>query len=112
MIDLGATVCTKRPPRCEECPLALHCAWRAGGCTGPDPAEGSGGTSGRQAAFPGSDREGRGRLVEALRRGPVPVAELDRAAGWPGDAGRASRVAAGLVADGLAVESGGALVLP
>ena len=30
MMDLGATVCTPRAPRCLLCPLAGHCAARAG----------------------------------------------------------------------------------
>lgn len=34
MMDLGATVCTARDPRCLLCPLAGHCVGRAGG----DPA--------------------------------------------------------------------------
>lgn len=34
MMDLGATVCTPRDPRCLLCPLAAGCAGRAGG----DPA--------------------------------------------------------------------------
>ena len=31
MMDLGATVCTPRAPRCDVCPLAAGCAGRAGG---------------------------------------------------------------------------------
>lgn len=31
MMDLGATVCTARGPRCPVCPLARDCAGRAGG---------------------------------------------------------------------------------
>jgi A/G-specific adenine glycosylase len=31
MMDLGATVCTPRAPRCLLCPIAEHCAARAGG---------------------------------------------------------------------------------
>jgi A/G-specific adenine glycosylase len=79
-----------------------------GGGASPDPA--SGGT--RQSAFAGSDRQGRGRLVDALRRAPVPEGDLAAAAGWPDQPERAARVAAGLVADGLAAVVDGALVLP
>jgi A/G-specific adenine glycosylase len=110
MLDLGATVCTKSAPRCGECPLAASCAWAAAG--GPDPAVGSAGAGGRQSAFAGSDRQGRGRLVDALRLGPVSVSDVAEAAGWPGDPARAARVAAGLVADGLAVAEAGVLRLP
>ena len=112
MLDLGATVCAKRSPRCPSCPLADQCAWCLGGRTGPDPAERSAGVSSRQPRFEGSDRQGRGRLVDALRRGPVPLTELAHVAGWPEDGARAGRVAASLVADGLAVESAGRLALP
>jgi A/G-specific adenine glycosylase len=102
MLDLGATVCTKRVVRCAECPVTAHCAWHLAGHPSPDPAEGSAGTSGRQSAFEGSDRQGRGRLVDALRAGPVGAADLASVMGWPADPLRAERVAATLLADGLA----------
>jgi len=102
MLDLGATVCTKRVARCQVCPLADSCAWHRNGHPEPDPAEGSGGTSGRQSVFEGSDRQGRGRLVEALRRSSsVSSDQLPAAMGWPGETARARQVATGLVADGL-----------
>lgn len=111
MLDLGATVCTKSTPRCPACPVVASCAWAGAG--GPDPAVGSAGEGGRQSTFAGSDRQGRGRLVDALRLGPVPRAGVAVAAGWPDDPQRAERVAAGLVADGLAVVAGdGSLQLP
>ena len=105
MLDLGATVCTSRAPRCEVCPLAAanSCAWRRAGCPDADPAAGSAGTSGRQSKFAGSDRQGRGRLVAALRLGPVVVGDLAATMGWPGDEQRAAAVAAGVIADGLAI---------
>ena len=110
MLDLGATVCTKAAPRCDACPLVGCCAWAGAG--GPDPAVGSAGEGTRQSTFAGSDRQGRGRLVDALRLGPVPWAGVAAAAGWPGDPDRAERVAARLVADGLAVPEAGGLRLP
>jgi len=104
VFDLGASVCTKRAPRCDACPLRdAGCAWAATGWPEPDPVHGSAGISTPQSRFDGSDRQGRGRLVDALRRGPVPAGDLARAMGWPGDRARAERVAATLVADGLAV---------
>ena len=112
MLDLGATVCVARAPRCDACPVAAWCAWSLGGRPDPDPAEGSAGVSGRQAAFAGSDRQGRGHLVDALRRGPIALDGVPAAAGWPDDPARAHRVAATLVADGLAVELDGKLALP
>jgi A/G-specific adenine glycosylase len=101
MLDLGATVCTRRTPRCGACPVARWCAWAAAGTPAPDPADGSAGVSGGQSRFEGSDRQGRGRLVEALRAGPVPPGALADATGWPGDDERAQRIATGLLADGL-----------
>ena len=104
VLDLGATVCTARRPACGRCPLAHGCAWFGSG--GPDPAAVG---TGRQSRFAGSDREGRGRLLDALRRGPV--ADRGAACGWPADPLRAERVAAQLVAEGFAVERGDVLEL-
>jgi A/G-specific adenine glycosylase len=97
ILDLGATVCTKRNPACDVCPLTRDCAWRG---LGPDPAA----TGSRQSRFEGSDRQGAGRLVDALRAGPVSSRPSDLAVtmGWPGNPERALRVALRVVADGLA----------
>ncbi|MDP9388672.1 MAG: A/G-specific adenine glycosylase, partial [Actinomycetota bacterium] len=78
----------------------------------PDPATGSAGAGRPQSDFAGSDRQGRGRLVDALRRGTVPWGHVPAAAGWEHDPGRARRVADALVADGLAVADAGGLRLP
>jgi len=101
MLDLGATVCTRRAPRCDTCPVVERCAWATSGWPSPDPADGSAGVSGGQSRFEGSDRQGRGRLVEFLRSSPVPADELPTVIGWPDDPARAEHVAATLVADGL-----------
>jgi A/G-specific adenine glycosylase len=99
VMELGATAC--RPnPLCDTCPVAARCTWLASGAAAADdpwvrPR--------RQSRFEGSDRQGRGRLVDALRRGPVRHADLPATMGWPDDPERAERVAATLVADGLAV---------
>ncbi len=103
MLDLGATVCRSRQPRCHDCPVASTCTWWVKGDKAIDPAVGSSGVSGKQSRFTGSDRQGRGRLVEALRSGPVAADDLAAAMGWPGDVERATRVTATLVTDGLAV---------
>jgi A/G-specific adenine glycosylase len=96
ILDLGATVCTKRAAACDRCPVARHCAWRH---HGPDPAV----HPKPQSRFEGSDRQGRGRLVDALRAGCVDAdpANLAKVMGWPDDPARAERVAKSLVADGL-----------
>ncbi len=99
VMELGATTCRPKP-RCDECPVAGRCAWRAAGAdAGDDPWV----RPRRQSPFDGSDRQGRGRLVDALRRGAVDHADIPAAMGWPDDAERAERVAATLLADGLAV---------
>lgn len=103
MLDLGATVCRPHRPACGTCPVAASCEWRLAGNAAPDPAIGSAGVSGGQSRFEGSDRQGRGRLVDALCAAPVPAPDLASVMGWPDDPARARRVAATLVADGLAV---------
>ena len=74
---LGTRRCSTSGPRCAGpvprtatgAPSPPAVRWRGG--AGPDPAVGSAGVSGRQSRFEGSDRQGRGRLVDALRHGPV-----------------------------------------
>jgi A/G-specific adenine glycosylase len=112
MLDLGATVCRARTAACAECPVTLGCTWfEAGGAT-EDPAGGSAFVSGPQSTFAGSDREGRGRLVHALRAGVVPRSEAAAVAGWPDDPERAERIVVGLLGDGLVEEAGQDLCLP
>jgi A/G-specific adenine glycosylase len=65
-----------------------------------------------QSRFDGSDRQGRGALVAALRGGAVADDALPAVMGWPDDPARAERVAAGVVADGLAVRTASGFVLP
>lgn len=112
VFDLGASVCRKRSPRCDECPIRAHCAWARAGFPPPDPIDGSAGISAPQSRFDGSDRQGRGRLVDALRRGPVARGALAAVMGWPDDPDRAELVATTLVRDGLAVLAGGRYRLP
>ncbi|MEN3274113.1 MAG: A/G-specific adenine glycosylase [Actinomycetota bacterium] len=112
VFDLGALVCVKREPRCDVCPIVTDCHWAQSGFAPPDPVLGSAGISGPQSTFVGSDRQGRGRLVDALRRGPVALGDLPVVMGWPDDLLRAGRVAETLVADGLAVSDGDVLRLP
>ena len=109
LLDLGAVVCRARNPACADCPIREGCSWRG---RGDDPAVGSAGVGGRQARFEGSDRQGRGRLVATLAEGPVDAEHLPSVMGWRDDPARAQRVAAGLVADGLAVTDGGRWSLP
>jgi hypothetical protein len=72
----------------------------------PDPWR-LGPTARRQSTFGGSDRQGRGRLLDALRYAEVDDQDLAAASGWPAEPGRARRVAAALVEEGFAEWSGG-----
>jgi hypothetical protein len=66
-----------------------------------------------QSTFAGSFRQGRGRLVAALRSGPITAGSIAVAAGWPDHAERAARAVTSLVADGLAVvDDHGTVSLP
>ena len=105
MFDLGAGVCGARSAACEACPVQDHCGWRG---RGPDPAR----PATKQSTFEGSDRQGRGRLVDAMRAAPVADSDLAEVMGWPDDEGRALRVAATLVDDGLAVHRNARWELP
>lgn len=107
IMEVGARHCRKRAPRCETCPLVGECVWAATDGS-PDPADGTGTT---QSRFEGSDRQGRGRLVDALRRGPVELDDADSITGWA-DATRTASVVEGLVRDGLVHLDQGVLRLP
>ena len=103
LLDFGAACCTKRGPSCEVCPLFEWCTWQG---LGPDPAVGSAAVSTGQSPFIGSDRQGRGRLVAALREGPVSQSQAHEVMGWHGDRARTARVVEGLIADGLVERRG------
>ena len=97
LMDLGATICVARRPRCPSCPLT-DCPSR-GRVTDPPPGRRGDG----RERFEDSDRWARGRVVAALAGGH-PLPELEEA--------RRARVLAGLERDGLVVRCGGALELP
>jgi A/G-specific adenine glycosylase len=95
-MELGQVVCTARAPRCDACPIAVLCAWRAAGYptyAGP-PAP-------KQKRYEGSDRQVRGLILRELRASetPVPGAVIDTL--WP-DAVQRERALAGLLRDALA----------
>ena len=105
-MELGATVCTARSPRCEICPLIDDCAWVAAGR--PD----TGDTRRRQAAFEGSDRQARGAVLRTLRdAAPHGVLLSGVLADWP-DPRQRDRAIDSLIADGLAEADGELLSLP
>lgn len=105
-MELGAVVCSARAPRCDVCPIAHVCAWRAAGY--PD----TGDTRRRQARYEGSDRQARGAVMRALRDAAshaLPQAAV--AADWP-DPRQRDRAIDSLVADGLVEAVDGQLRLP
>nr|WP_046398914.1 A/G-specific adenine glycosylase [Microbacterium liquefaciens] len=105
-MELGATVCTSRAPRCPLCPLAGSCAWLAAGR--PDTGDGRR----RQAAYEGSDRQARGAVLRLLRSRDPEAVPLDAVLpDWP-DTGQRDRAIDSLIADGLAEADGATLFLP
>lgn len=106
MMELGAIVCVARSPRCDDCPLAQRCAWRAAGYpayAGPRKAV--------QKKYEGSDRQVRGRILAELRASHIPVTPEELEDVWP-DAAQRDRALRGLLDDGLAVAEDGGYTLP
>jgi A/G-specific adenine glycosylase len=67
LMDLGATVCLARIPRCEVCPLAAPCPSRG---TRDEPAR-------KQGPFEGSFRQRRSETLRLVATAAAPRAELD-----------------------------------
>ena len=97
VMELGAVICTARTPRCEVCPIATACAWRAAGYPEYDGARRT-----TQKKYEGSDRQVRGLILGLLRdvSGTVPKSDIDNA--WPEPLQR-GRALDGLLVDGLVV---------
>ena len=103
LMDLGATVCVARAPRCPECPLETVCVARQRGpVAAPAPR--------RRAAFATSDRRVRGNILRVLRDEPegVSVAALSRTIAD----GRVPRLVTVLVGEGLVERAGRRVRLP
>jgi A/G-specific adenine glycosylase len=90
LMDLGATICLARIPRCEACPLAERCPSRGRRY----PAER------RQSRFEGSFRQRRATTLRRVAARALPVAELDPEA------------LSSLAADGLVQVRAGLAALP
>jgi A/G-specific adenine glycosylase len=90
LMDLGATVCLARVPRCGSCPLASGCPSRGRRFA---PLR-------KQSRFEGSFRQRRSATLRLVAHGPKPIAELD------GDA------VAALARDALVSVDGGLVSLP
>ena len=90
LMDLGATVCLARVPRCGMCPLADSCPSRG---RRYEPLR-------RQSRFEGSFRQRRATLLRLVAEKPAPLAALDREA------------VDALVSDGLVEVDGDLIRLP
>lgn len=98
LMELGATVCTARTPRCGLCPLD-RCAWRqAGFPPAQEPAR-------RGQTYAGTDRQVRGRLLDVLRANDSPVARADLDVAWLTDTAQRDRALYSLLADGLVTQT-------
>jgi A/G-specific adenine glycosylase len=91
LMDLGAIVCVARTPACDRCPITSGCATQ--GSLADE-------TRHRQAAYAGSFRERRGKVLALLRAGTVRTADLD------------GEALASLLDDGLAEVTRGRAHLP
>ena len=90
LMDLGATVCLSRVPRCEACPLAEGCPSVG---TREEPAR-------KQSPFEGSFRQRRAAALRAVAEAPRRVSDVEL------------DVARSLAADGLVVIDGDLVALP
>jgi A/G-specific adenine glycosylase len=90
LMDLGATVCLARVPRCDLCPLAANCPSRG---RRYEPLR-------KQGRFEGSFRQRRAATLRLVAASARPTTDLDAAA------------VAALERDGLVRVSGGLVTLP
>ncbi len=98
LMELGATVCTARTPRCGLCPLD-ECAWRRAGyppATGP---------ARRVQTYAGTDRQVRGRLLDVLRDNDSPVTRAELDVAWLSDTAQRDRALYSLLDDGLVTQT-------
>ncbi|MBA3735920.1 MAG: A/G-specific adenine glycosylase [Actinobacteria bacterium] len=70
LMDLGATVCLARIPRCGECPLASECPSRGRRYEAQH----------KQSPFEGSFRQRRAQTLRLVAEAKRPLSELDRKA--------------------------------
>ena len=133
LMDLGATICKPREPKCTECPLNADCRYARGSAgTAASPLRVAAGGSLRRgarqrvakgaaavryqdppqraAAYPASDRRVRGAIVRALvdADAGMTVRALEKSIGDP----RVGRLVEMLTADGLVESAGRRVRLP
>lgn len=108
-MELGALICTARAPKCQACPVADLCAWRAAGSPPPTEAQQT-----RGQAWAGTDRQVRGAIMAVLRTGQtlkrsslLAGLELPEASNDQRD-----RCLDSLLRDGLAATDGERISLP
>jgi len=106
LMDLGATICKPREPKCTECPLNADCRY----ARGPAAAVRYQDRPQRAAAYPASDRRVRGAIVRALvdADAGMTVRALEKSIGDP----RVGRLVEMLTADGLVESAGRRVRLP
>jgi A/G-specific adenine glycosylase len=90
LMDLGATVCLARVPRCDACPLAVRCPSRG---TRDEPLR-------KQGPFEGSFRQRRATTLRLVAESARPVDLLD------------GEAVSALERDGLVVVADGVVALP
>ena len=91
-MELGVLVCTSRNPKCEECPLASVCRWKALGY--PESV-----LPRRTLRWHRTDRQCRGIIVQALRENSaLSKSELEKL--WQ-DESQIERALFTLIKDGL-----------
>lgn len=100
LMELGATVCTAKKPKCEVCPVRDLCAWQAAGCPAPSEEE-QAAAKRRVQKFVGTDRQVRGLIMDVLRGAEAPVPQSDIDVVWA-DGAQRSRALYSLIEDGLA----------
>jgi A/G-specific adenine glycosylase len=111
LMDVGATICTSRNPRCDLCPAVDGCAAHPAVLFQPL-AVAERKASYRSERFETTNRYFRGRVIDALReRSPMDVGELACRLGrdepeW------LERILAGLETDGLLTRQQDAVSLP
>jgi A/G-specific adenine glycosylase len=98
LMELGATVCTARAPRCGLCPLD-RCAWRHAGYPAAQ------GPPRRVQTYAGTDRQVRGRLLDVLRANDFPVTRAELDVAWLTDTAQRDRALYSLLADGLVTQT-------
>lgn len=105
IMEFGALVCTARTPACDACPLANHCEWNLAG----SPADAHAHRR-RPQAWEGTNRQARGKIMAALRRGPHDYDSLLAATTLPAE--RFGPALDGVLTDGLAELVSGQFRLP